>query len=156
MTGSGASLRTEQATSAGGVVYRRTERGVEFLLCGRTSERLWALPKGTPEPGESLEQTALREVREETGLGVEIERELGTIDYTFTRPAQGLRFDKTVHHFLLRPDGSGSVERHDHEYDRVAWLPAQEALRIITHRNEARVLRRALDTIEQGEVEETA
>ena len=97
MTGSGASLRTEQATSAGGVVYRRTERGVEFLLCGRTSERLWALPKGTPEPGESLEQTALREVREETGLGVEIERELGTIDYTFTRPAQGLRLDKTVH-----------------------------------------------------------
>ncbi|HEX5479268.1 MAG TPA: NUDIX hydrolase [Dehalococcoidia bacterium] len=152
--GTGASLRTEQATSAGGVVYRISDRGIEFLLCGRTPERLWALPKGTPEPGESLEQTALREVREETGLGVEIERELGTIDYTFTRPAQGMRFDKTVHHFLLRPDGSGSLDVHDHEYDRVGWFPAEEAMRLITHRNEARVLRRALDSIEHGEVEE--
>ncbi len=146
---SASGLRIERAVSAGGVVYRRGERGIEFLLCGRTAERLWALPKGTPEYGETLEQAALREVREETGLAVEIEAALGTIDYTFTRPVKRVRFDKTVHHFLMRPTGSGSIERHDSEYDRVEWFPAEEALALITHGNEAKVLRRALRALEQ-------
>ena len=65
-------LRVEKAISAGGVVFRHGSDGVEIVLCGRTAERLWALPKGTPEPDESLEQTALSEVREETGLQIKI------------------------------------------------------------------------------------
>lgn len=141
-------LRTERAVSAGGVVYRRGPQGiVELLLCGRNGDRLWALPKGTPEPGESLQETAAREVREETGLGVRIEADLGSIAYTFERPAQGVRFDKTVHHYLLQPDGTGSIETHDGEYDCVGWFAADDALRIVTHRNEARVIRRAIDAI---------
>jgi len=147
---SGASrLRTEHAVSAGGVVYRRGEHGVELLLCGRSAERLWALPKGTPEDGETLEETALREVREETGLGVAIERDLGTIDYTFTRAEKHVRFEKTVHHYLMHPTGDGSITRHDREYDRVGWFPAEEALAAITHENEAAVLRRALSALEE-------
>src|SRR6185437_5033683 len=113
MSSSASDLRTEQAVSAGGVVYRRGERGAEVLLCGRGAEGLWALPKGTPEYGETLAQTALREVREETGVGATIEGSLGSIDYSFSRPAQHVRFDKTVHHFLMRPDGSGATEQHD-------------------------------------------
>ena len=144
MTADEAALRVEQAVSAGGVVYRRGAQGVEVVLCGRTPEGLWALPKGTPERGETLEETARREVSEETGLGVEIQQELGTIRYEFARPAQGVRFEKTVHHFLMRPSGAGSVEQHDGEYDRVAWFAAGEALRIMTHRDEAQVVRRAL------------
>lgn len=138
--------RTEPARSAGGVVYRRTGRGIEVLLCGRTREGLWALPKGTPEYGESQREAAQREVREETGLGVEIVGELGAIAYEFTRP--GVRYEKIVDHFLLRPDGTGSVERHDGEYDRVEWFPAEEALRIMTHRNEQDILERAITAIE--------
>jgi bis(5'-nucleosidyl)-tetraphosphatase len=142
--------RIEQAVSAGGVVYRRGERGIEILLCGRDHERLWALPKGTPESGESLQQTALREVGEETGLGVRITGDLGTIEYEFARP--GVRFEKTVHHYLMQPDGRGSVDEHDHEYDRVEWFPAEEALRIMKHRNEIDVVNRALAAIASGDV----
>jgi ADP-ribose pyrophosphatase YjhB (NUDIX family) len=139
----------EPAVSAGGVVFRRVDNRVEILLCGRAHEGLWALPKGTPEPGESLRETALREVREETGLGVEIAGDLGTISYQFDRPAQGVRFDKTVHHFLMRPDGSGHLDGHDGEYDRVAWFPLEEAMRTMTHANEAAVVRRAVPAIEE-------
>jgi len=140
-------FRVQQAVSAGGVVYRRGEHGIEVLLCGRTRENLWALPKGTPEYGEALRDAALREVREESGLGVRIVAELGTIHYEFARPAQGVQFDKTVHHFLMEPDGTGSTSSHDGEYDRVEWFPAEEALRIMTHRNEVIVVERAIAAI---------
>lgn len=151
MTTGDVGLRVEQAVSAGGVVFRRGEQGVEVVLCGRAHEGLWALPKGTPERGESVEQTARREVSEETGLGVEIVGVLGTIAYEFARPAQGVRFEKTVHHFLMRPNGTGGVDQHDREYDRVEWFAAAEALRLVTHRNEATIVRRALDAIDAGE-----
>jgi 8-oxo-dGTP pyrophosphatase MutT (NUDIX family) len=148
MTTGDAGLRVQQAVSAGGVVFRTGEHGTEIVLCGRMHEGLWALPKGTPEAGESIEQTARREVSEETGLGVEIVGDLGSIEYGFARPAQGVRFEKTVRHFLMRPNGEGRVEDHDHEYDRVEWFAAPEALRLMTHRNEAVVVRRALELIE--------
>jgi 8-oxo-dGTP pyrophosphatase MutT (NUDIX family) len=79
-------LRTERVTSAGGIVTRDGMEGLEVLLCGRSSDRLWALPKGTPEPGETLEETALREVREETGVEVEPDGLVGEIKYWFSRP----------------------------------------------------------------------
>ena len=145
-------LPVEQAVSAGGVVYRFGDDGLEVLLCGRIVDGLWALPKGTPEDNETLEETAAREVREETGLGVGIVEELGTIEYQFSRPAQGTRFDKTVHHFLMRPDGTGNVERHDREYDLVEWFPIEDALRSVTHRNEGIILRRAIETVEAMEL----
>ncbi len=156
MTTGDVDLRVEQAVSAGGVVFRRGDHGIEIVLCGRANEKLWALPKGTPEPGESIEETALREVREETGLGVEIVGDLGSIAYVFARLSQGVRFEKTVHHFLMRPDGSGSVDAHDHEYDRVEWFAVGEALRLMTHRNEATIVRRALEVIDAGEPGEAA
>lgn len=142
-------LRVEPAVSAGGVVYRREGGQIEVLLCGRSHEHHWALPKGTPEPGESLHDTALREVREETGIGVEIAGDLGTIEYTFDRRAQGVRFDKTVHHYLMVPDGSGHLDGHDGEYDCVEWFPVEQAMRLMTHWNEAAIVRRALDAIQR-------
>ncbi len=151
MTGRNGSLRVEQAVSAGGVVYRRGERGIEVVLCGRTPEGVWALPKGTPEAGESLAETAVREVSEETGLGVAIVGELGTIAYEFARPAQGVRVEKTVHHYLMCPTGIGSVREHDSEYDRVEWFAAGEALARMTYRTEAQVVQRALEALRDGD-----
>src|SRR5437773_1824676 len=120
--GFGRRLPVEELVSAGGVVYRTTASGVEVLLCGRTAAGLWGLPKGTPMPGETLEETASREVREETGFDVCIERKVGQVEYWFTRAEQGKRFHKRVHYFLMQPTG-GSLDRHDHEYDTVVWCP---------------------------------
>jgi len=143
----------ERAVSAGGVVHRLapSPRGeIQVVLCGRTRDGLWGLPKGTPTASESLRQTAVREVREETGLGVIIVGDLGTIEYEFARPSQGVRFEKTVHHFLMIPDGTGATDQHDAEYDRVEWFAAPEAARLLTHDNERDVLRRAIRVIETG------
>lgn len=142
-------LPVADLVSAGGIVYRLGEKGPEVVLCGRSAEGLWGLPKGTPQDAETLEETAHREVREETGLDVRIERKVGEIEYWFTRPQQGKRFHKRVHHFLMVPVG-GSVEQHDHEYDLVRWFPAAEAERRLTHQNEAQILRRALALLGTG------
>lgn len=143
-------LRTERVTSAGGVVLRQNGNGLEVLLCGRNADKLWALPKGTPEKGESLEQAARREVREETGVEVEQDGIVGEIRYWFSRPQEGVRYFKTVRHYLFHPIG-GDTSAHDDEFDEVRWWPVQEALRLLTYENEARILRKALEMVKKRE-----
>lgn len=132
--------RTARATSAGGVVIRTVDGRVEVALVHRRSPRLWALPKGTPDSGETLEETALRETREETGLEVEIEAPLTAIRYYFVRGTT--RFHKTVHFFLMRATG-GSVGEHDAEFDEASWVGVDEALALLTHATERSVLEQA-------------
>lgn len=133
-------LRNARATSAGGVVHRSEAARIEVLLVHRRVPLLWALPKGTPDSGETIPETALREVREETGIAVEIEDPLGSISYFFVR--QGVRFHKTVHFFLMRPVG-GSIEEHDHEFDDVAWFQLEESLKVMSYPTERDVVQRA-------------
>lgn len=140
--------RARTAMSAGGVVYRRAPFGVEIVLVARPSEGLWALPKGTPEPGETREQTALREVAEETGLEVELLDELGEVRYQFA-DRDGTTVDKTVYYFLMSATGGGHVNDHDHEHELVDWFDVHEAQRLITHRNQLPILDRAADCIER-------
>jgi 8-oxo-dGTP pyrophosphatase MutT (NUDIX family) len=139
-----AGLRSARATSAGGVVHRQTGDRVEVLLVHRRNPRLWALPKGTPDSGETTEETARRETREETGIDVEIEAPLRSIRYFFVRGRT--RFHKTVHFFLMRPIG-GAIEEHDAEFDEVRWTDAEEALAILTHGTERSVVEEALELL---------
>ena len=134
--------------SAGGVVYRVDNEQVEFVVCIRDSPELTALPKGTPEPGESREETALREVGEETGLEVQLQAYIGSIDYWFTLPAEGLRCHKTVYFYLMSVIG-GDVSRHDREFDDVRWLGASEVLRDLTYPNEAGIVEKGLTMARQ-------
>lgn len=128
------------AVAAGGVVYRQRDIGVEIVLVARRRERLWTLPKGTLEKDETVEESALREVLEETGLLTVIVDTLGTVKYSFIT-SKGERVDKTVHHFLLEPIG-GSFDDHDDEFDHVGWYDLHDAQRRLTHRNQLHILER--------------
>lgn len=138
-------LRTARATSAGGVVHRTLDGRTQIALVHRRAPVLWALPKGTPDSGETIEETALRETREETGLEVEIEAPLRSIRYFFVRGTT--RFHKTVHFFLMRPIG-GSLDAHDAEFDEVRWTDVPEALAIMSHATERSVVEEAAALIE--------
>ncbi|MFP6679817.1 MAG: NUDIX hydrolase [Dehalococcoidia bacterium] len=122
-------------------MLRRTTSGVEVVLCYRESEKLWALPKGTPEEGESREETARREVEEESGITVESGPSVGETRYSFVR--DGFQYEKVVYFYLMRAVG-GDLRNHDTEFDLAVWVPVDQALEKLTFKNESRVLEKAL------------
>lgn len=106
---------------------------------------MWGLPKGTPNEGESVEETAIREVSEETGLQVRILDKVGTVEYWFAR--DGTRYHKWVHHFLMEATG-GDPSLHDHEYDRVEWRDVEDAMGTLTFKNEIDMVAKARDMLQ--------
>ncbi len=122
-------------------MLRRTDSGLEVVLCYRESENLWALPKGTPEEGETREETARREVEEESGLMVESGPSVGETRYSFVR--DGFQYEKVVYFYLMTAIG-GDTGNHDAEFDLAEWVPVDQAIEQLTFKNESRILEKAL------------
>ena len=109
-------------------------------LIGRTNRRgrlLWSLPKGHQEAGETLEQAAVREVEEETGIAGVIIGTVGTIDFWFV--VEGRRIHKTVHHYLMRAIG-GELSDADIEVTEVAWVPLPQIQDQLAYSDERNLL----------------
>jgi len=143
-------MPSARATSAGGVVLRQVALGRELVLGRRRRERdgvTWSLPKGTPNGGETIEQTALREVEEETGLQVRILAPIGPIEYYFVQ--SGTRIHKTVHYYLMEAVG-GDLRLHDHEFDEVRWVRTDDATTLMTFPTEREVVARALPLADEA------
>ena len=143
-----ARLRTATATSAGGIVVRYEAGRPQLVIGSRRRERdgrTWTLPKGTPKRKETTEETALREVAEETGLEVRITGPLDSIEYWFVQ--SGTRIHKTVHYFLMEPVG-GDLSRHDREFERVRWVSFAEAPELLTFATERALVATAADRLE--------
>lgn len=140
-------METRSEVSAGGVVYRREDDGIDFALAARRTRKgqlAWGLAKGAIEPGESEEEAAAREVLEETGLEVAVESDLGDIRYFYVW--EGVRIRKRVHFFLMRVTG-GDVSRHDAEMEEVRWFPMRTAIKRAAYRGEREVMERAAERL---------
>ena len=140
-------MRRAIATSAGGIVVR-VIAGVPHLVAGRRRRERdgcsLTLPKGTPNPPETLEETALREVAEETGLEVRIVAPIDRIEYVFVQG--GAKIHKTVHYWLMEPIG-GDLAGNDHEFDEVRWVPLADAPGLLTFETERALVERAAGMI---------
>lgn len=118
-------------------------------LIGRVDRRgrmLWSLPKGHIELGETAEQTAIREVAEETGIQGSVLAALGSIDYWFV--TEGRRVHKTVHHYLMRFLG-GELSDDDVEVTEVAWVPLRELTSRLAYADERRLAEVAGELIDK-------
>jgi ADP-ribose pyrophosphatase YjhB (NUDIX family) len=145
-----ARLSSATATSAGGIVVRYQDTIPQLVVGRRRRDKdgqTWTLPKGTPIAGETLEETALREVREETGLTVRIVSPLDAIRYTFVQ--RGTRIHKTVHYFMMEATGGG-LEGHDHEFEEVRWIAFQEAPGILSFETERSLVGLAASRLQQA------
>lgn len=129
-----------EETSAGGLVVDRSGVAPRGALIGRLDRRgrlLWSLPKGHVEDGETPEDTAVREVAEETGIRGRVVAPLGTIDFWFV--ADDRRVHKTVHHYLLLAEG-GELSDADIEVSEVAWVPLTQLADRLAYADERRLV----------------
>ena len=136
------SARIEE--SAGGVICRITNGEIEALLI-KDSYANWGFPKGHVEPGETLEQTALRECREETGLQrLEVAGSVATTDWYFR--AGGTLVHKFCDYFLLMADPrEQAIPQIAEGIRECAWMSPAEAVARVTYHNARQVLGRALE-----------
>jgi 8-oxo-dGTP pyrophosphatase MutT (NUDIX family) len=141
----------EREFSAGGVVVRSV-KGRPHLAAIRPQgkhEGVWALPKGNIDSGESAAETAVREVREETGIESRLVEKLGDVRYVYTRRG-GLRVFKVVSFFLLRA-GRGRIGEIDEsmriEVAEARWLPLEDAPRLLAYGGEREMAAKALERL---------
>jgi 8-oxo-dGTP pyrophosphatase MutT (NUDIX family) len=128
----------KDVVAAGGIVVRQGKRGIEVLLIQKKDSGAWTLPKGHLEVGEQLENCALREMTEETGLKVRLKGKAGQISYSYHR--DGFLVHETVHYFLAEPLTFEEPSPDFHEVQQVVWLPLVEATQKLTYPNERDLL----------------
>lgn len=136
-------MKTSRQVSAGGVLLRPGPKGAEVLLAARRTRRgevVWGLPKGLVEKGESFEEAAVREVREETGFEGAITAPLGSVSYWFVW--EGTRVNKTVHFFQMELTGGDAAFR-DMEMEDVDWFPLATAADSVAFTSEREIIRKA-------------
>jgi 8-oxo-dGTP pyrophosphatase MutT (NUDIX family) len=141
----------EREFSAGGVVVRSIKGRilVAAIRPRGKPEGVWALPKGNIDPGESPAETAVREVREETGIEGRLVEKLGDVRYVYTRRG-GQRIFKVVSFFLLRA-GRGRIGEIDEsmriEVEEARWLPLEDAPRLLAYGGEREMAAKALERL---------
>lgn len=142
-------VEAQEETSAGGLVLDRSGDELRAALIGKLDRRgrlMWSMPKGHIEPGETREDAAVREVREETGLEGEILAELGSVDYSFV--SNGKRIHKTVHHFLMQRVG-GEICTDDAEVADVELVPISELNSRLVYADERGLLKKVHELLDQ-------
>ena len=137
----------EREFSAGGVLVKKI-RGrpmVAAIRPGGKPEGVWALPKGNLDPGERPDETAVREVLEETGVQGRLVEKLGDVKYTYTR-RDGVRVFKIVSFYLLQA-GKGRIgdieEPMRVEVAEARWLPLEDAPRLLAYGGEREMVKKA-------------
>lgn len=134
--------------SAGGVVFNKTSKGVDILLCQHSYHHGWGFPKGLigdKKKGESKEETALREVEEETGARGKILGEIEPVTYWYKFKDEKIK--KTVYYYVMEYKG-GDITEHDFEMENVEWVEKDKVLDKLTFKSDKEVFRKALPIIE--------
>lgn len=131
-------MRSE-VLAAGGIIID-TEAGVpRVLLVHRPRYDDWSFPKGKLDADETVEQAALREVEEETGLTCRIIREIAILRYAYRTRNKGSLRPKKVHYFLMERV-YGAIHVPGEEVDQAVWLEIDDALRRLSYQQDRKLL----------------
>jgi ADP-ribose pyrophosphatase YjhB (NUDIX family) len=132
------------------VAFRRRADQIEVALISVGKDERWQLPKGLVGQDEAYEATAVREVREETGLETELLEPIDKVEYWYY-PGGGekrVRFHKFVYFYLLCYK-SGDVQDHDHEVNEARWVEIEEARQMLAFASEKKIVEQARELIHE-------
>lgn len=140
---------TKLQFSAGGVAYRERDAVIEVALISVGDDNRWQLPKGLVEKGESTEDAAVREVREEAGIETHLVERLDKVEYWYfwNEDGERVRYHKFVYFYLLRYK-AGDVSDHDHEVNEARWFNIDEAIDVLAFDSEKKIVEKARGLIE--------
>jgi len=143
-------IPTSDQVSAGGVAFRTVNARIEVAIVLIVPEMRWQLPKGLIDKGETTEEAASREVREEAGIDTDLLALIDKTEYWYMAGSgsERIRFHKFVHWFLMRYR-SGDVENHDDEVAESRWVAIDEALTMLVFKNEREMVEKAAKMIER-------
>lgn len=143
-----AKVVTKDQVSAGGVAFHRASSQVQIAIVSARPSLRWQLPKGIVDPGETMQVTAIREVREAAGIETELLDLIETVQYWYQRVQYGkrIRYHKYVHFFLMQYR-AGDVADHDHEVAESRWASFEEALEMLAFKSERNVVEKAREMI---------
>ena len=146
-------LEPIEQRSAGGAVFRESGGKLQVVMILTAAEKRWQIPKGIIDPGETPEQAAIREVREESGVNAEIIEKIATTDYWFSFPIDGIRrrIHKYVDFYLMRYTG-GDTADHDDEAVEARWADVDEALAMLEFDQERNVVSAGAEKIRTAQV----
>lgn len=129
--------------SAGGIVLRQAQdSNVEVLLTKHSQNKHWSFPKGLIDPGQTTQEAALREVKEEGGVEAEILDKVGYSKYVYTFNNE--KIFKVVTYFLMKYK-SGDIEDHDFEVEESGWYEVKEALKQLSFSQDKVLLKKAVE-----------
>ena len=139
---------TKLQFSAGGVAFRKQDGRIDVALISVGADNRWQLPKGLVDKGESTQDAAIREVREEAGIDTEIVTRIDKVEYWYfwKENGQRIRYHKFVYFYLLRYK-AGDVRDHDHEVNEARWLDIDDAIEMLAFDNEKKIVEKAKELI---------
>ena len=141
-------IPTKLQISAGGVAFRNQGERLEVALISVGENNRWQLPKGLVDKGESTEDAAVREVREEAGIDTQVVDRIDKVEYWYFAREKGnrVRYHKYVYFYLLRYK-SGDVAEHDDEVNEAQWVEIGEAVKRLAFATEKKIVERGAQMI---------
>jgi 8-oxo-dGTP pyrophosphatase MutT (NUDIX family) len=132
------------------VVLWKHDNDIFICIVKRRNKGVWILPRGRIEKNEHMEETVIREIKEETGIEATIIKKIGIISYSFYSSKDKVTYNKVVHFYLLRLDKQEDFVPNQ-EIEEKLWVPLNKAKEILSYQAEKNIIDKVIEFIHKNE-----